>query len=107
MPSFLSRIFSVFSGTPGSQDQAPPLADTVEYAGLTIQPAPEQADGQWRLAGVIIKSTDGEPLERTFLRADLFMSREDAETFAIRKAKQIIDERGDQLFADGEKTGRA
>lgn len=70
----------------------------MEYKGLRIIPAPQQDAGQWRLAGEIIKG-DGEETERhEFVRADTFASRDEAEDFAIRKAKQIIDEGGERLF---------
>jgi hypothetical protein len=37
----------------------------------------------------------------------VFTSREEAKEFGVRKGKQIIDEQGDRLFADGAPTGRA
>ena len=103
MASFLSRLFG--SGG-GDQDQPAERGDPVTYEGLTIRPAPERSGDQWRLVGVIIKQDGERELERVFLRADTFPSREEAETFAIRKGKQIIDERGQKLFADGAETGR-
>lgn len=108
MASFLSRLFG---GGGAARDAGGPgvaaRGQSVEYQGLTIRPVPERAGGQWRLAGVIVKQTEAGALERTFLRSDLFGAREDAESFAVTKAKQIIDERGESLFADGAKSGRA
>ena len=103
MASFLSRLFG------GGSDKASggSTGETVEYSGFAIRATPIKEGGQWRLAGMIIKSTDEGDLERTFLRADLLSSREDAESSAINKGKQIIDEQGAHLFADGEKEGRA
>jgi len=69
-------------------------------------PAPVPDDGQWRLAGVITKNTDDGTLERNYLRADVFSSKEEADEFSIRKGKQIIDEQGERLFADGQIDGR-
>jgi len=103
MASFLSKLFGAKS-TAGANAQV--RGDPVMYEGLSIQAAPVEAEGQWRLAGVIIKKTEHGDLERNFLRADLFTSREEAETFAIRKARQIIDEQGARLFASGESQGR-
>ena len=77
------------------------------YEGLIIRAAPEPAGDQWRVVGVIIKQGDEGDLERTFRRADTFSTREETETFAILKGKQIIDGRGSSLFADGEESGRA
>jgi hypothetical protein len=106
MVSFLSRLFGGGSARE-SKEPAGDAAEAVEYQGLSIRPAPQRAGGEWRVAGVIVKETEAGPLERTFIRSDLFGSRDDAASFAIVKAKQIIDERGQSLFADGAKTGRA
>ena len=103
MAGFFSKIF----GGGGKDGGGPKRGDPVPYEGLTIQAAPEPAGDQWRLAGVIVKSGEDGDLERSFMRADTFPSREEAESFAIRKGKQIIDEQGDRLFADGAPTGRA
>ena len=104
MASFLSRLFG--SGS-GDKEKPAERSDPVSYEGLTIRAAPEKAGDQWRLVGVIIKQGEEGEMERVFLRADTFPSREEAESFAIRKGKQIIDEQGDKLFADGAATGRA
>ena len=105
MASFLSRLFGRPSET-ASRDEAP-RGEPVAYKDLVIRPAPERAGSQWRVAGVIIKQGDEGDLERVFLRADTCASREEAEAFAIAKGKQIIDEQGARLFADGAPTGRA
>lgn len=107
MASIFSRILGGLTGKDSSEAAAPAMGDPVSYEGLIIRAAPEQAGSQWRLAGVIIKQSDDGDLERVFLRADTFASREEAESFAIRKGKQIIDEQGTQLFADGAPSGRA
>ena len=109
MTSYFSRILGGLSGKPADADagEASQRGDPVSYEGLVIRAAPEPAGNQWRLAGVIIKQGDDGDLERTFTRSDTFATREEAETFAIRKGQQIIDERGSRLFADGGQTGRA
>ena len=86
--------------------EEPEKGEAVVYEGLVIRAEPEKDGGRWRLAGVIVKESADGDLERHFLRADTFASRDEAESFAIRKGQQIIDERGQRLFADGEKTGR-
>jgi hypothetical protein len=106
MPSFLSKLFGGGSGD-GSERSAPAArGKPVEYQGLHICAAPEPAGKQWRLAGVIVKESGDTTLERSFMRADTFSSREEAESFSIRKGQQIIDEQGSRLFASGEATGR-
>ena len=62
---------------------------------------------QWRVAGIIIKQSGDVEFERAFTRADTIATREEAETLSVRKARQIIDERGAALFDDGEATGTA
>ena len=52
------------------------------------------------MGGVIAKRFDDEVKEHRFVRADTFGARDDADSFAIVKAKQIIDEQGDNLFGD-------
>src|SRR5690625_5086957 len=104
MVSFLSRLFGARSSrqTAGSDRSE---SEPVEYKGLMIQAAPERQDGQWRVAGVITKREAGSEMTRLFQRADTFPSHEDAAAFTITKGKQIIDQRGPDLFADGASSG--
>jgi len=105
MTSFLSRLFG--RSSEAAKPEPAPRAGPVAYKDLLIQAAPEPAGGQWRVAGVIVKRGEDGDLERVFQRADTFASREEAEAFAVTKARQIIDERGEGLFADGAASGRA
>ena len=100
MASFLSGLFGKILGD-GTAAEAPRRSDKAEtYKNYTIHPLPQSAGGQWRLAGIIIKIGAGEEeLEAEFVRADTFPSQEEAETFSLRKGRQIIDERGDSLFS--------
>lgn len=104
MASFFSNIFSAFSGA--SRDKAAPAAtaEPQAHAGCTIHAAPIREGSQYRLAGRIEKMVDGETLERTFIRADVFTSADDAVECTFRKARQIIDQNGTALFADGVKS---
>ncbi len=104
MASFLSRLFggktdAAADGGPGER------GEPITYNDVVIRAAPMRRDSQWLLAGVIIKGSGDANLERTFIRADTFASKEEAETAAIRKAKQIVDERGAGLFADEAASG--
>ncbi len=113
MASFFSKLFG--GGKSGANDdRAPGRGEAVTYKDYSIAPSPMRDGEQWRLCGVIAKvdaageaGGEGVRLERTFIRADLYPTREEAETFAIRKGQQIVDEQGDKLFADGQPTGRA
>lgn len=101
MASFFSKLFGGDS-TP----KAPAVSDPVEYEGFLIRAAPQPEDSQWRLAGTITQEQDDAQMERAFIRADVFTSRDEAEKFTVSKGKQIIDEQGKNLFADGAETGR-
>ncbi len=70
-----------------------------EYNGYRIRPAPYRRQGQYQTCGVIEKEIGGEVKEHRFIRAELHPSREDAIAFSIAKARQIIDEQGERLFA--------
>jgi hypothetical protein len=75
-------------------------AEMVEYNGYRIRPAPYAAKGGFQTAGVIEKITGGGVKEHRFVRAETHPSRDDAVSFAIAKAKQILDEQGDRVFGD-------
>jgi len=102
MASFLSNILSMFTG--GAKSAEGPASagiEPVEHAGCIIHPAPIREGNQFRLAGRIEKEVDGEILERTFVRADVFTSMDDAVEYTVKKAQQIIDQNGPSLFSDG------
>lgn len=96
MSGFFKRLF----GGQSTSDAAGPLAEPEIYNGYVIQPEPKSENGQWHVAGVITREgvTDGP--EHRFIRADTYSSKDDADAFSIRKAKQIIDERGAGLLPD-------
>ena len=103
--SFWSKIF-------GGQKQEEPeerkREKAIQYKGMDIVAAPiKEPDGQWRLAGFIVHLVNGDQLEREFIRAEVFGSREDAIEFSISKAQQVVDQMGEKLFADGKPSGRA
>ncbi len=75
------------------------------YKDCTITPTPMREGSQWRISGRITKDVDGETIERTFIRADLFASQDECASFTIRKARQIVDQ-NPSLFS-GDKTGTA
>ena len=106
MTNFFSSIIGALTGK--TAEAAPPQrGEANPYEGLVIHAAPVREENQWRLSGVIVKQGDEGDLERTFTRADTFSTRQEAESSSIRKGKQIIDEQGSNLFADGEAEGRA
>lgn len=84
----------------GGEASSGPTGVKVEYQGFAIRPDPKREGSQWRLGGVITKDFAGEIKKHAFVRADTFGAKEDADSFSIVKAKQIIDEQGDNLFRD-------
>ncbi|MEZ5809873.1 MAG: HlyU family transcriptional regulator [Rhizobiaceae bacterium] len=94
--SFLKRLFG--GGSAGSDDGAVPSAETVEHAGYSIRAAPIRDGGQFRLCAVISRDIDGETRTHKLIRADMFMSADDAADAALRKAKLVIAEQGDAMF---------
>ncbi|MDE1158642.1 MAG: HlyU family transcriptional regulator [Neorhizobium sp.] len=108
MASFLSNIFSAFTGGGKPAAEAPVKeAEPQAHGDCRIIAAPMKEGNQYRLAGRIEKDVDGEVLIRTFVRADMFTSMDDAVEYTVRKARQIIDQNGASLFGDGEKSRSA
>ena len=106
MASFFSSILSALTGgnapkgDAGKAETAPAASQT--YNDCQIFALPQREGSQYRLAGRIEKQVNGETLVRSFIRADVFSSVDDAVETAFRKAQQIIDQHGPSLFADGE-----
>ncbi|MGI9464197.1 MAG: HlyU family transcriptional regulator, partial [Aestuariivirgaceae bacterium] len=94
---FFKRLFGGQStgGSPGG-----PLAEPEVYNGYVIQPEPKQDGGQWHVAGVITREGVPDGPAHRFIRADTYSSKDDADAFSIRKARQIIDERGERVLED-------
>ena len=84
-------------GAGGGPSNEPPAA-AVEYKGYRITPTPYKNNGQYQTAGTIAKDTPEGVREHKFVRADSHPGREDAISFTISKAKQIIDLQGDRIF---------
>ncbi len=91
--SFLKKLFGG-----GSEGGSAAPAKTAEYKGFVIEARPYKEGGQFQLAGVIAKEIGGERKEHKFVRADRFAGQDEAAEFALSKARQIIDERGDKMF---------
>jgi hypothetical protein len=92
----------LFSGGSGGGADAPP-APPVEYKGYRIRAAPYRENNRYQTAGLIEKDTPEGVKVHRFVRADTHNSREDAITFAVSKARQIIDLQGDRIFTPDER----
>jgi hypothetical protein len=94
--SFWRALFGGRGGGGGAASAK--LADPVEYKGCVIRAAPYKNNGHYQTAGVITKEIDGVQKEHRFIRADAYASYDDAVTFTVNKARQIIDLQGDRIF---------
>ena len=104
MASFISNLFSMFSGGgKPAAEAAGPSGEPQLYGDCTIYAEPRKEGGQYRLVGRIEKKVGDEVLVRNFIRADMFSSSDDAIECTVRKAQQIIDQNGPSLFNDGAK----
>lgn len=86
--SILSRLFG--GGGKSSASSAPPET----YKDYTITPDPIREGSVFRLAAMIEK--DGKT--HHLIRADTLESEEAAQSAALAKAKQVIDEQGERIF---------
>jgi hypothetical protein len=92
--SFWKKLFG--GGAVEDAEGAPAAAE--EYKGFTIRAAPYRSDGQFQTAGIVEKTIDGARKEHKFVRADRHASYEDAVAFSLSKARQLVDEQGEQMF---------
>lgn len=96
MLSKLKDLLSRLSGEGAAGPEA--AAAEVEYKGYLIRPASYKNNGQYQTSGTIRKETTEGAKEHKFIRADTYASLDDANAFAIMKAKQLIDQQGDRMF---------
>ncbi len=87
--SLFSRLFG------GSKKSEP---EPVAYEGFNIFPEPMAEGGKYRLSARIEKIVGGEHKTHQVVRADVFDSRDEAESLSVAKAKQVIDEQGERIF---------
>jgi hypothetical protein len=96
--SFWSGLFG--RRAEGGGPDTAKVSDPVEYKGFTIRAAPYKNNGGYQTAGVIECERDGVRKEHRFIRADSYASYDDAVTFTLNKARQIIDLQGERMFGD-------
>ncbi|RAI44419.1 HlyU family transcriptional regulator [Rhodoplanes roseus] len=92
--SFLKSLFGGRASAPAPAPESEP----VEYKGYVIRAAPFQNGGQYQTAGTIEREVEGVRKEHRFIRADSHASRDDAVSFTLSKARQIVDLQGDRMF---------
>ena len=91
-------LFSKLFGGGKPKPQPEPEAEAETYEGFRIIPTPQSESDGYRLGARIEKEVDGETKVHHLLRADVLRSLEEARSFSIRKAKQVIDEQGERIF---------
>ncbi len=105
MTSFFSKMARLFSG--GTKGETVSQAKTASHGDCIIFATPLREGSQYRLAGRIEKQVGEATHVRTFIRADVYSSLDDALEGTFRKARQIIDQNGPSLFSDGAPTRNA
>lgn len=94
--SLLSRLFG---GRPGPDAKPQPEREPEDYKGYAIQPEPIREGSHWRVAARIEREVEGEVKSHHLIRADMLGDPDAAVAESVRKAKQMIDEQGDRIFA--------
>lgn len=94
----MSWLRKLFGGGGSATTNGAASGPAEEYKGFSIRPSLMQAGSEYQLAGSIEKDVDWEVRRHDFVRADRFASRTDAQSAALTKARQIIDEQGERLF---------
>jgi len=88
---FLDTISALFSGKTTENEE--PLRRE-EYKGFVIEASPLDESPMFRVNGTILKDEK----VHTFIRADQLPSKEACADEMIRKAKQMIDQQGENIF---------
>jgi hypothetical protein len=98
----MSGLRNLLGARGGGEPPAPEATGpATEYKGFSIHPAPRREASGWLTAGRITKAVPDGTKEHQFVRADTYRDHGEAVAFCIQKAKQIIDERGDNMFDQG------
>lgn len=89
---------SIFSKLFGGTSPAP-KAEAIEYKDYNIFMALEKGEGGYRVGARIEKLVDGAIKSHYMIRADRCSNVEEAEQVSLNKAKVLIDQMGDKIFA--------
>ncbi|MBI3437030.1 MAG: hypothetical protein HY056_18425 [Proteobacteria bacterium] len=94
--SIWKSLFGGGAPAPSAEKSSEPI----DYNGYVICATPFKSEGQFQTAGTIAKEFDGVRREHRFIRADRHPLYDDAVAFTLTKARQIVDQLGDRVFAD-------
>ena len=101
MSNFVSRVLSFLGGKSEGAAPASGAESRETYQDVTLVAKPMRDGNQFRIAGHIEKRDGDRVMLRHFIRADVFSGEKEAVEFTFRKARQIVDQHGATLFADG------
>ncbi len=87
--SFWNKLFGTSSAEPTPE----------VYKECRIFPTLKKGSDGYRVSARIEKVFEDQTKVHTLIRADVIRSEEDALAATLAKAKQVIDEQGDGLFA--------
>ncbi|NOD95511.1 hypothetical protein GS636_22155 [Ruegeria sp. HKCCD4884] len=87
---------SLYSKLFGGVEKSEP--DPFSYKGFEIFPDLMAEGSKYRLLVRLEKTIDGDRKTRTLIRADVFDSRNQVESFSIAKPKQMIGEQDENVF---------
>jgi hypothetical protein len=85
---------------PRAAAQAEKSSDPVDYKGFVIRAAPFASNAQYQTAGIIERDIGGVRRQHRFIRADAFATYDDAVSFTLNKARQIVDLQGERIFEE-------
>ncbi|MEJ6397780.1 HlyU family transcriptional regulator [Yoonia sp. 208BN28-4] len=68
------------------------------HKGFSIVPSPTKEGGGYRIGAQITKDVDGQTRAHQLIRADTVGDYDEACKMSLAKAKQVIDEQGDEIF---------
>lgn len=93
---------NLFGGGSKAQDDGVErvLAEEV-YKGFVVKSIEMRVGSEYQLAGVIEKDVGGEARTYRFVRADRISDKEQLAALALAKGRQIVDEQGERMFAQG------
>lgn len=92
-------LSSLFGGDKSTASKEPKVLAEAEYAGFHIQALEMRVGSEYQLCGQISYEIDGETHVHHLIRADRLSTEQAAADAAIAKAKQVIDEQGQSIFA--------
>ena len=92
--SFLSKLFGAGRGSVSE-----PAVDPIDHKGFKITAQPLKEGSSFRISARIEKEGDGVLREHVLIRADVINDPTEAHEASVNKAKQMIDQMGDMLFA--------